>query len=237
MKYEIDSGYMGDVRSSDHVVVDIPDVSGYTGLFMAKADGVKVYVFCYEFGYVVCITDPDLTVVSCVVTVTHRELPELTKTPEVVVAEMLMDGTLVYIDALGISTDRKLPVDMHRCVSQITIERPYLIYRTQWDKMPSRFQLELEPVPNDGVVIANKFRTLRLKRPTVDLRLPARVPASARRRGGVLEGPASVHLVRDCVAVGGVGHGLDTILITCTRRTCCGCAEGSRTGTCTGAAC
>ena len=31
---------------------------------MDKADGVKVYIFCYEFGYMMCITDPESTVVS-----------------------------------------------------------------------------------------------------------------------------------------------------------------------------
>ncbi|KAI4206073.1 MAG: hypothetical protein LQ346_001316 [Caloplaca aetnensis] len=48
------------VRSSDH----------YEGEFMAKADGVKVYVFCYEFGYIVTITDPALTLVLCMVSIT-----------------------------------------------------------------------------------------------------------------------------------------------------------------------
>jgi len=35
--------------------------------------------------------------------------------------------------------------------------------------MSTSIQLELEPTPNDGVVLTNKFRTMRLKQPTVDL--------------------------------------------------------------------
>lgn len=98
MKSEVEPEFMSDVRSSDDVVVDI---SGYTGTFIAKADGVKVYVFCCEFGYVVTITDPSLTIISSMVIVTHRVLPETTRTPDVLLAEMMVDGTIVYIDTLA----------------------------------------------------------------------------------------------------------------------------------------
>lgn len=44
-----------------------------------------------------------------------------------------------------------------------------VIYRTSWDTMPSDIELKLEPVPSDGVVLTNKFRTMRLKQPTIEL--------------------------------------------------------------------
>ena len=47
------------VRSSDHIVVDVANMKEYKGSFMAKADRIKVYVFC-QFGYVVCVTDRGL---------------------------------------------------------------------------------------------------------------------------------------------------------------------------------
>ncbi len=169
MVREIDSEFMYDVRSNDHVVIDVPDVKGYSGIFLAKADGMKVYVFCYQFGYVVTITDPHLSIVTCMVTVTHSDLPEMTTTPDVVLAEMMMDGTLVYIDTLAMNSDGKLPKSMNQSVCPVAGERPPFIYRKSWDMLPSKIQLDLEPMPNDGVVLTNKFRTMRLKQPTIDL--------------------------------------------------------------------
>ncbi|KAL9122248.1 MAG: hypothetical protein Q9187_001200 [Circinaria calcarea] len=169
MRDEIDSEFVADVRSSDHIVVDVPDLTGYKGSYMAKADGVKVYVFCYEFGYVVCVTDPDFTVVSCMVTITHRVLPEMSKRPDVLLAEMMMNGDMVYIDILAMNGIGKLPETMNKHRVMSTTEWPNMIFRESWDRMPSRIRLELEPTPNDGVVLVTQFRTLRLKEPTVDL--------------------------------------------------------------------
>jgi hypothetical protein len=45
------------VRTSDRDVIDVPDMDGYTGIFLPKADGMKVYVFCYSFGYIVTLND------------------------------------------------------------------------------------------------------------------------------------------------------------------------------------
>jgi hypothetical protein len=169
MRNEIDSEFMGDVRSSDHVVVDVPDLAGYKGSYMAKADGMKVYVFCYKFGYVVCVTDPDLTVVSCMATITYKDLPEVSKRPDVLIAEMMMNGDLVYIDVLAMNGVGKLPETMNKHRVTPTTEWPNMIHREFWDHMPSKIRLELEPTPSDGVVLVTQFRTLRLKEPTVDL--------------------------------------------------------------------
>ncbi|KAK7937813.1 uncharacterized protein PG986_014681 [Apiospora aurea] len=165
----IDIDFLSDIRSKDHVVVDVPTMDGYKGVRMAKADGVKVYVLCYDFGYVVTTTDPVLTVQSCMVTISDDFMPQLTKRPDVVVAEMLIDGSLVYIGTLAVD-GRTLSSDelyLGRC--PITRANPGFIYRRCWDTTPTPAQLRFEPTPNDGVVLVNKLRTMRLKMPTVDL--------------------------------------------------------------------
>jgi hypothetical protein len=102
MRNEVDGDgdFMASVGSADHAVVDVSDLSSHMGTFMLKANGMKIYIFCYSFGYVVTLTDTDLTVVSC--TFVEAEIPlfDITKTPGVMVGEMLMNGTIVYIDTL-----------------------------------------------------------------------------------------------------------------------------------------
>ena len=165
----IDSDFMGEVRSNDHVVVDISSATGHKGVHMVKVDGVKTYVFCYEFGYVVCITDPDLTVVSCMVVTNHRTLPDMMAKPDVILAEMLMNGDLVFINVLAVD-GRMVTSGLERMSKpNITTERPIFIYRKQRDAPLTKTQAKLEPMPNDGLVIVNSLRTLRLKQPTLDL--------------------------------------------------------------------
>lgn len=161
--------FMYDVKCNDHVVVDVPDVKGYSGIFQPKADGMKLYAFCYEFGDMVTATNPQLSVITCMVTVSHRDLPGTTDTPDVVLAEMMMDGTLVYIENLAMNSDRKLPKGMNKCICPMRTEKPPFIYRQSRDKLPSKVQLDLEPTPNDGVILTKKFRSVRLKQPTIDL--------------------------------------------------------------------
>jgi len=43
---------------------------------MEEAVGVGVYLFYYELGYAICIPDPNLTVTTCAVTITHKHLPK-----------------------------------------------------------------------------------------------------------------------------------------------------------------
>lgn len=169
MKRLMDIGFMSDVRSADHVVIDVPNLNGYKGRYMAKADGIKVYVLCYMFGYVITLTDPDLTIISCMTTISNADLPELTDKPDIVVAEMLMDGSLVYIDTLAMGGSRIMPNTIDKTVCPIITEKPSFILRRSWPRMPSKLELSLEPTPNDGVVMVNEFRTMRLKEPTVDL--------------------------------------------------------------------
>ncbi|KAL8901978.1 MAG: hypothetical protein Q9207_004935 [Kuettlingeria erythrocarpa] len=60
---------------------------------------------------------------------------------------MMMDGSLVYIDTLAANGDGRLPEDMDK----------------------SGCPIALEPAPNDGIGLTNKFRIMRLKQPMVDL--------------------------------------------------------------------
>ena len=62
MKGQIDPDFIPAVRSSDRIVVDVPDLSRYKVMYMAETDGVKVCAFGCDFGYIMCITDPSLTV-------------------------------------------------------------------------------------------------------------------------------------------------------------------------------
>ncbi|KAK0930067.1 hypothetical protein LTR29_016816 [Friedmanniomyces endolithicus] len=129
----------------------------------------KVYVFCFEFGYAVTIWDPMLTLLTCMVTITLKDLPEMTTTPDIVLAEMMVDGTMIYIDTLAMDGVGRLPKSMDKSICPIKTEKPHFIYRTVWDRMPTKIELEFEPTPSDGVVLTNKFRTMRLKQPTIDL--------------------------------------------------------------------
>jgi ABC-type tungstate transport system permease subunit len=60
-------------------VVDVPNLNGYKSSFIAKADGVKVYIFYYEFGYIMCVTDPESTMISPRVSTTHKDLSKILK--------------------------------------------------------------------------------------------------------------------------------------------------------------
>ncbi|OAP53868.1 hypothetical protein AYL99_11890 [Fonsecaea erecta] len=120
MRGMVDPEYKSDIRAADHVVMDVPNMNVYKGQSMAKADGVKVYILCYIFGYMVCSTDPEITVLSSMVTIDRAVMFELTKRPDVVVAEMIMDGSIVYIDTLGMNGSAKLSMDVRRL---------YMIYR------------------------------------------------------------------------------------------------------------
>lgn len=166
---EVDPEYMRMVMSSDHIVVDTPNMDGYKGTFMPKADGVKKFVFCYPFGYVVALNDPGTTVFSCVVTDEPRQIDELTKTPDVVVVEEMMNGDLIHIATLAVDGTTKLKRGTRRHVSIISNPRPNTIFRKSWDRVPTRAELATSGVPNARVVLVTELRTMRLKQPTVDL--------------------------------------------------------------------
>lgn len=173
----IKSMYMDEARHADHDVVDVKDLTPYKGTTMIKADGMKVYVFSYANGYVVTFADRDLTVLSCMVSIRDRPLYEATNRPDILVAEMMVDGSLVYIDTLAVNGEpvpysreySRRPVSQSRDTNTLAFEVPPMIVRRAWDGIANMPKSVTSSVPSDGVVCVTGFRTLRLKKPTIDL--------------------------------------------------------------------
>ncbi len=101
-------------------------MDGHKGGYMAEAGGAKVYVFCYMFGYIIALTDPNLTVLAYMTSINDTDLPDLTDRPDVVAAEMLIDGSL---DTLAMNGSRLVPNTVDGTICPIVTERPYFIYR------------------------------------------------------------------------------------------------------------
>lgn len=167
---EIDYEYMTSARSVDHAVVDVSDMSMYKGTFMYKADGMKVYVFCYTFGYVVTMTDNALTVLTYRFTDAMQPIYEMTRTPDIMVAEMMMDGSLIYIDTLARNAKVVPSSRMYLNKPMSVYQYPSMTVRRSWSTLPPRSTSMHTSMPNDGIVCVTSFRTLRLKEPTIDLR-------------------------------------------------------------------
>lgn len=164
-----DFDFMPITRSNDHIVNDIVSTDGVTDTFIAKADGVKVYVLIYDSGYVVSLADPVLTVST--IAIDARVMIEITNKPSAVVAEIMITGDLVYIDCLAI--DESTIVD--KIIRSNVIANCYkmrilrLIVRKSWTKVLTKMQVAIKSVDSDGVVIVNKIGTIRIKQPTIDL--------------------------------------------------------------------
>ena len=169
MVKEIEIDFLRVVRSSDHIVVDVPNMDGLTGPFTTKVDGVKTYVFVYPFGYIVALANADLTVLSCVVPTGPMNIEPITNTPDTIVAEMLADGTLVHIDTIAANGHTKTTPGSRRSVSAIAGARPNMIFRTFMNVVPSPMEIRLMGLPSDGVVHVTDLRTMRMKAPTTDL--------------------------------------------------------------------
>lgn len=199
MRREIDDEIMNQARRSDHAVVDVPDISLYRGTHMLKADGVKVYVFCYEFGYVITSTDWNLTVISCTVAIGPTFMFEMTSTPDIMVAEMMMDGGLVYIDTL--CTDGLVASPSREYVKRPVsrFEMPPMLVRMQWDEMPPKSVTVDTSMPNDGLVCVTSFRTLRMKPPTIDLRYRSGLLYMSTDSGEVEVADGDPNMVEDAI--------------------------------------
>ena len=128
----INPEFMMMVRSSDHLVLDVPSLDGYSGTFMPKVDGQKAYILCYEFGYVVTVTDPSLTTIMCVTRTEGSEVGVMADMPDIIVAEMLVDGSLVHLDTLVISGRTVLTKSGRRSLSSVAGMRPHLLVREAW---------------------------------------------------------------------------------------------------------
>lgn len=169
LKRYVEPMYMSEVRHSDHNVVDVGDLNPYKGTVMLKADGMKVYVFCYPNGYVVTFTDPRLTVINYTVSHSYRLLTEITNKPDILVAEMMADGSLVYIDTL--SMDGSVVPELRQYKNKPTTrhQKPHMVVRRSWNSVRDVPKNAFSSVVSDGIVCVTDFRTLRLKKPTIDL--------------------------------------------------------------------
>lgn len=61
-KENLDYNFISATTFYDHAVVDALDMSTHTGPFISNINRMKVYVFCYKFGYVLTLGDTDLAV-------------------------------------------------------------------------------------------------------------------------------------------------------------------------------
>jgi len=165
----IDDAFMSEIRHADHDVVDVADMTSYRGSFMIKADGMKVYVFCYPNGYVVTFANRMMDVISYSISNTYAPLVAITKRPDVIVAELMVDGSLVYLDTLS-ENESVVPKSRSYASRPTTLnEKPIMTMRTVWDTVKEVPKSPTTSVPNDGIVCVTEFRTLRLKKPTIDL--------------------------------------------------------------------
>lgn len=171
LKRYVEPMYMSEIRHSDHDVVDVGDLNPYKGSVMLKADGMKVYVFCYPNGYIVTFTNSALTIINYTVSHRYEALTEITNKPDVLIAEMMVDGSLVYIDTL--STDGVVVSELREYKSKpvTRFRMPPMTVRRRWGSIRDVPKNMFSSMPSDGVVCVTDFRTLRLKKPTIDLLL------------------------------------------------------------------
>ena len=169
MVKEIDTDFLRAVRAADHIVVDVPSMDGLNGPFATKVDGMKVYVFVYAFGYMVTLADANLTVISCVVPLGPMDIRPINNTPDIVLAEMLVNGELVHIDTLAVDGVTKLGPMGRRKTNAIPGEKPHMIFRKFANRVPSSLEVRLTGLPSDGIVQVTDLRTMRMKAPTIDL--------------------------------------------------------------------
>lgn len=165
----INQTHMDEARHADHDVIDVKDLSPYRGTKMLKADGMKMYVFCYTNGYVVTFANARLTVYEFKIALRSSLLCEITDTPDILVAELMVDGSLVYLDTL-VSNGEVVGHTRKYAKKPLTgFEMPPLIMRRCYDEISNVPKKPISSIAYDGIVCVTEFRTLRLKRPTIDL--------------------------------------------------------------------
>lgn len=130
----------------------------------------RVHVFCYQSGYVIACTDRDLKILQYHIEPIETVPEDMTNTPDMLVAEMMMDGSLVYIDTLvmnGAPWEKprgfiSRPVQPLNC-------RPAMIVRKLWNSIGNMIVDKTHKIDSDGYVCIGKMKTVRIKTPTVDL--------------------------------------------------------------------
>lgn len=90
----VDRLFLSDIRHADCDVGNALEINNCDVALMHKVDGMKMYMMCYSCGYVITLANLDLTVLSYAIF-------ETTSDPDILVAEMMADGNLVYINTLS----------------------------------------------------------------------------------------------------------------------------------------
>ncbi|OAG34042.1 hypothetical protein AYO21_11810 [Fonsecaea monophora] len=135
---------MNEVRRVDHDVIYVRDLRPRKGTNMIKANGMKAYIRLLLHVW-------------------------MRNTPDVIVAEMTGNGNLVYLDTLARNGIHVPQSRSYVSTPTTMFEMPPMIVRggrTDRSKMPKHV---LTTIPNNGLVCATSFRTLRPKRPTIEL--------------------------------------------------------------------
>ena len=165
----VDTVFMDEIRNADHDVVDVKSLAPYRGSIMVKADGMKCYVFCYPNGYVVTFANRELTVVNYTIEPAYMPLISITNKPDVLVAELMANGELVYIDTLSVNGE-VVPISRLYISRPVTMcKTPIFMMRKIWDRICDVPKNPISGIDSDGIVCVTEFRTLRLKKPTIDL--------------------------------------------------------------------
>ncbi|KAI1291209.1 hypothetical protein F5Y03DRAFT_44990 [Xylaria venustula] len=111
----------------------------------------------------------DLNIITFEFVDSHTVLYESTSIPDILVAEMMIDGSFVYLDTLcmdGVVVQDSRSY-MRRPETQFM--RPGLVIRESWTRVPTERDMATFGMPSDGIVCVTPFRTQRKKQPTIDL--------------------------------------------------------------------
>lgn len=88
------------IRRVDHVVIDIVKPASERIRAVVKADGRKVFVVASDLVSFVCTADPRMTVRKASAVMRNVLAPATETVANVVVAELMEDGRLIFIDTL-----------------------------------------------------------------------------------------------------------------------------------------
>lgn len=165
----IDAMFMSEVLRADHDVVDVTSLEAHRGTVTHKVNGMKVYVFSYKNGYVITFADRDLTIYSYSIEIDGSMLYGITNRPDVMVAELMTDGLLVYIDTLALNGNVIQKPREHMKRPMTKFAQPAMYVRRSWDSIKDVPKNLMMNVDSDGFVCVTRSRTLRMKEPTIDL--------------------------------------------------------------------
>ncbi|KAF2123726.1 hypothetical protein P153DRAFT_391143 [Dothidotthia symphoricarpi CBS 119687] len=149
----INSSFVDEIRNVDYDVVGIKNLDVYKGLSMLKANGIKV----------------QLTVLSYTIARSHSILVPITCTLNVLTAEITVDGSVVFINKLCVDRNVVKPTKPHVKRPMTEFEKPHMIIRKCWKSASDVPKNPVSSMNHDGLACMTMFRTLRLKKPIIDI--------------------------------------------------------------------